>query len=232
MAESIDKKAMINDGKNIELDGVTVINEGISLAEAKKEEPKVETTPVASDETVIPENAVATEVPTDEPVFSPIDTLVAPVDLPMGDPAVSTELPISLLSDKKLEDYNQTDISANLSRPSFVGVANVGTRDFDSSFETKTDKRIFKTKEDVEKAKQEFMKAMSDLFDTYLRGPIENCIDVKDMVFAWGSDVVHNGMKMDNFLQYSRMENVYNGMDNSEYTDIEKTPDSSNGMNY
>ena len=169
MAEIKDKKAMINDGKNIELDGVTIINEGISLAEIKKEEPKEEVTPVASDEPVIPANAQevqveASGIPT--PEISPIDIPVAPVDLPIG--PIGVDLPERSVSNDPTYDYSQPQFQTEPLQPSFDQASVVGTNDFNSSYDSVSYEKVettIVTKDDAKLARDAYLSKAAELYD-------------------------------------------------------------------
>lgn len=106
-----DKKQDIQDGKNIELDGITVINEGITLAEkeevkeesSKEEapaiEPEIEITPdvkiadsvAEAEETPTVEAAPDVTIPTEVPSPIAIDIDPVAVDPVAMDPVVSPE---------------------------------------------------------------------------------------------------------------------------------------------
>ena len=205
MAESKAKKAMINDGKNVELDGVTVINEGISLSEVKKEETKVEVAPVVSDETVIPEIAAATEIPTSEPVISPIDVPVAPVDIPV----VPVVEPSNVM---QAVDYNQPIAPTQSFGSSFSADAIVGSNDFNASFDGVSYEKVettIVTEEDAKKAREAYLNMLAELYD---KGPAKQ-IEILMKVAA----------KMDELLEVIANQGFVSGPNHEAIKDVRKT---------
>lgn len=194
--------------------GYTIVND-ISLKE-KEITPEAVTAPV---EEAAPVQEVA-------PVEAAPAVEVTPVETtPVAEVSVAN-VPEVQIPDVVAPVYEtpayEVPVTPVYENPVVVPMSNdmyANTMPLENSLETKSDKRIFKTAEDVQSAKDAFMKAMSDYFDEFLRGPIENCVETTNATFAWGNDVVQNGLRATSFSQYNRIEDMYHGMDNKEYSD-------------
>lgn len=202
--------------------GYTIVND-ISLKEIEKESTTevasapVEETTSAQVEVAPVEAAPVAETPVETTPAEPTNIAEAPV---------ASYPEVQITSDVVAPVYEtpayEVPVTPVYENPVVVPMSNdmyANTMPLENSFETKSDKRIFKTAEDVQNAKDAFMKAMSDYFDEFLRGPIENCVDTTNATFAWGNDVVQNGLRATSFSQYNRIEDMYHGMDNKEYSD-------------
>lgn len=204
MAESIDKKAMINDGKNIELDGVTVINEGISLAETKtevKEEvPAVE----------VAEDAATNTQDFSVPEFPATDIPVAPVDLPITS-VVGAELPNSPeFADMKLPGYvssvNETPVYPSYEAPV------ESNSDFYAS-------GVYKSANDVDLAKDAFIKDVQDAYDNNIVKPTKALVTLVNDFVTWGNKVTTQGLNRSLFEEFDELSARYDGMEIAKYGD-------------
>lgn len=131
-----EKKANIENGKNVELDGLTVINEGIVLSEDKVEEKKEEVAvevpteeekkeDVSTSEDELPQDnteIAKEEVPAPEEKSEPAEEAVIPIDLPsdiageipavsIPDPFANQASDIELPAEGQATDYQSSDFN-------------------------------------------------------------------------------------------------------------------------
>lgn len=205
MADIKEKKAMINDGQNIELDGVTVINEGISLAEAKKEED----TSVASEDVVIPSgsNEVSvSDIKASLPEVSPIDIPVAPVDLPIA-PEVSPELPMTQETENAV--------------PSFVQEV-APTYAYQSAPTTNTNfstSGVYKSAGDVDMAEEAFLNEVKSAYARNIVEPTKTLVALVNDFKTWGNKVTSQGLNRSLFEEFDELSARYDGMEIAKYGD-------------
>lgn len=205
MAEIKDKKAMINDGKNIELEGVIVINEGISLSETLPEETKEND---ASVETA--ENTVTNTQDFTVPEFPTTEVPIAPVDLPITSD-VQAELPNSPeLGEMKLPDYarpvNETSVY-----PSYE-VPEQSSSDFSTS-------GVYKSADDVDLAATAFLNESREAYYKNIVAPTKAVVSLVNDFVAWGNKVTTQGLNRSLFEEFDELIARYDGMEVAKYGD-------------
>lgn len=210
MAEIKDKKAMINDGKNIELDGVTVINEGIYLAEAKKEEPKEET-PVVSEDVVVPNvsNEVSvSDVQASIPEVSPIDVPIAPVDLPII-PVGTPEMTVS-------PEPQQASLPSFESKEETAPVYNYEPTNLKTDFSTSG---VYKSTNDVDLAAIAFLNESKEAYYKNIVEPTKAVVALVNDFVTWGNKVTTQGLNRTLFEEFDKLSDRYAGMEIAKYGD-------------
>lgn len=229
-----DKKANIKDGKNIELDGVTVINEGISLVEKEtKEEVAVPQTPdttedkkeesvvensVSLPEINIPEVSVAPEIPIAQKI--PVNAGMPTFDINSQPNQVETP------------NYNENEVQN-------FEPQTENTFDFNnSSIKTKS---VIGNRNDVNNLKVATKEGMSGLVDQAFK-PVEDAMDLLTDAFKIISSVAagedrgldfYRGIDkwLDNYKGVQKIEDPYSneydipksyGDDENSYTGYDK----------
>ena len=221
MAEIKDKKAMINNGDNIELDGVTVINKGISLSEVKKEEvAPVETKEEAVISSVSNEES-AVEPQVSAPEISPTDIPFAPVDLPISAPVVP-EMPIAQeLANAKMVGFEQP-------------VPSVPVYNYEPSASSNSDflsSGVYKSSEDVDLAETAFLNDVKEAYIKNIVGPTKALVALVNDFKTWGNNVTSQGLNRTLFEEFDELSARYDGMEIAKYGD-DKQENNIGGMNY
>lgn len=204
MAEIKDKKAMINDGENIELDGVIVINEGISLAETKAE--VKEESPVADTAETAETNIQAFTVPE----FHTTEIPIAPVDLPITSD-VQTELPNSPeLGEMKLpgcvNTANETPVYSSYEAPV------ESSSDFSTS-------GVYKSSNDVDLAAAAFLNESREAYYKNIVEPTKAVVSLVNDFVEWGNKVTTQGLNRSLFEEFDELSARYDGMEVAKYGD-------------
>ena len=245
-----EKKEKITNGQNIEIDDITVINEGISLSEVEKEEeqqvvapeteevskdevssevPAVEVdlpTPdvkVDSDEVAPAQEEVKVEVP-EEPIV-PIDLQSPSVDMPDVNTSLDmpADNPISALAASMEFSPNQ-----DFSNPIFSETA---SNPVDSSFDVyqnqennnldNTDSGVFKTASDVDAAFERFISDVRKSYQENIAGPTKTLVEFANRFEKWGNQVTAKGLNRGLFDEYDELIALLNSK--KSYGETEKT---------
>ena len=246
-----EKKEKITNGQNIEIDDITVINEGISLSEVEKEEeqqvvapeteevskdevssevPAVEVdlpTPdvkVDSDEVAPAQEEVKVEVP-EEPIV-PIDLQSPSVDMPDVNTSLDmpADNPISALAASMEFSPNQ-----DFSNPSMY--SETASNPVDSSFDAyqsqennnldNTDSGVFKTASDVDAAFERFISDVRKSYQENIAGPTKTLVEFANRFEKWGNQVTAKGLNRGLFDEYDELIALLNSK--KSYGETEKT---------
>ena len=246
-----EKKEKITNGQNIEIDDITVINEGISLSEVEKEEeqqvvapeteevskdevssevPAVEVdlpTPdvkVDSDEVAPAQEEVKVEVP-EEPIV-PIDLQSPSVDMPDVNTSLDmpADNPISALAASMEFSPNQ-----DFSNPSMY--SETASNPVDSSFDVyqnqennnldNTDSGVFKTASDVDAAFERFISDVRKSYQENIAGPTKTLVEFANRFENWGNQVTAKGLNRGLFDEYDELIALLNSK--KSYGETEKT---------
>lgn len=218
-----EKKEMIKNGDNIELDGVTVINKGINLS--KTEEPKVEADVAQSaSEESISQNVLnqtpASDIPYGLPEISPVDIPITPVDVPSV-VAMSPELPVS-------QEVESPKFQGFMPTTSNEPVYNYETPTSNTNFLTSG---VYKSTNDVDMAEEAFLNDVKAAYDKNIAGPTKTMVNLLNEFKQWGNEVTSQGLNRALFEKFDELSARYDGMNIASYGDNE--PDNNyGGMNF
>lgn len=246
-----EKKEKITNGQNIEIDDITVINEGISLSEVEKEEEQQvvapETEEVSKDEVSSEVPAVEVDLPTpdvkvDSDEVAPAqeevkvevpEEPVVPIDLPspgvdMPDVNASLDMPadnpISALAASMEFSPNQ-----DFSNPSMY--SETASNPVGSSFDAyqnqennnldNTDSGVFKTASDVDAAFERFISDVRKSYQENIAGPTKTLVEFANRFEKWGNQVTAKGLNRGLFDEYDELIALLNSK--KSYGETEKT---------
>ena len=246
-----EKKEKITNGQNIEIDDITVINEGISLSEVEKEEEQQvvapETEEVSKDEVSSEVPAVEVDLPTpdvkvDSDEVAPAqeevkvevpEEPVVPIDLPspgvdMPDVNASLDMPadnpISALAAGMEFSPNQ-----DFSNPSMY--SETAYNPVGSSFDAyqsqennnldNTDSGVFKTANDVDAAFERFISDVRKSYQENIAGPTKTLVEFANRFENWGNQGTAKGLNRGLFDEYDELIALLNSK--KSYGETEKT---------
>lgn len=237
-----EKKEKITNGQNIEIDDITVINEGISLSEVEKEEEQQvvapETEEVSKDEVSSEVPAVEVDLPTpdvkvDSDEVAPAqeevkvevpEEPVVPIDLPSPGVDMPADNPISALAAGMEFSPNQ-----DFSNPSMY--SETAHNPVGSSFDAyqsqennnldNTDSGVFKTASDVDAAFERFISDVRKSYQENIAGPTKTLVEFANRFEKWGNQVTAKGLNRGLFDEYDELIALLNSK--KSYGETEKT---------
>lgn len=242
-----EKKEKITNGQNIEIDDITVINEGISLSEVEKEEEQQvvapETEEVSKDEVSSEVPAVEVDLPTpdvkvDNNEVAPVqeevkvevpEEPVVPIDLssPSVDiPDVNTSLdmpadnPISALAASMEFSPNQENNNQDYNATSFASAENYNPLISNNTLDN-TDSGVFKTANDVDAAFERFISDVRKSYQENIAGPTKTLVEFTNRFENWGNQVTAKGLNRGLFDEYDELIALLNSK--KSYGETEKT---------
>lgn len=243
-----EKKEKITNGQNIEIDDITVINEGISLSEVEKEEEQQvvapETEEVSKDEVSSEVPAVEVDLPTPDVKIGDNDEVapaqeevkvevpeepVVPIDLssPSVDiPDVNTSLdmpadnPISALAASMEFSPNQENNNQDYNATSFASAENYNPLISNNTLDN-TDSGVFKTANDVDAAFERFISDVRKSYQENIAGPTKTLVEFTNRFENWGNQVTAKGLNRGLFDEYDELIALLNSK--KSYGETEKT---------
>lgn len=160
-------KDEIKNGKNVSLDGITVINEGVSLSE--KKEVKEEVTPIAE------------ETKNEEPVITPDVQINSTPVAPIAEPVVSMPEP-PVIGQTISPTIMDTPIVPNYGMDTFVNpmpeaspampsydYPSFDSKDYSSNFDKVSNKLDFNSIEGIERARKQEIDDINAKYDSIIK---------------------------------------------------------------
>lgn len=209
-------KENIKSGNNIELEGVTILND-ISVAEKKETEVKIENNSLKENEevsqnnipesqnesssldaTVIPEGSVEVnftsgEIPTSiDPI--PVKPIVPEI------PSLESSIPIENSSNTFYEQQKGEEYSFNTKSNYEYSYNNIN-----NNYDTSYGNSVFKTPDDVDKAMEKVVGEIKDSYEKYLSGPTKVLAAFVDEFMRWGQEVTSKGLNRELLEEYDRL---------------------------
>ena len=240
----MDKNVSVKDGKDIELDGVTVIN---TLSVAEKKEEKTEEpvqAPVAESAEPAISTVTQTPVTTIESTISSLNPTIPNIPNTVNPtPIVTSTSDVSPLTSSSIE----SDINANsVVQPPLANVQpveqNYGqsydidnqyiNNEYSNTLENEVGESVFKDATSVTTSRDLFLKQVGELFDERLTDPVNTSVVIANESMKLLNDVFQHGMNVSSFKKYQELMDLYNGIKNVDAAGQEKEEPSNETNDY